>query len=1105
MEKRKELILNLSMPLLLVDGELNEKQRDYILNNDWYCANIKDLTLVIRKFNDDLKGNSSELFSLTKNKFDNIDIKNHHIYITFLTEIIIPKFKLFIESIKPEDKKTILKELVRLCNSDGKISEEEYEVLNFISISLNVNLNDFFSKNNHREISQDILKEKDLKINFSFKDLEDVFDLNIKKTEDNLTNHFKKIIKNEVELEDINFELRDIKIVNDKKTSLEILYDERSIFENKEINYSGVSEKRQININEVDLFSFERKDYEFSKSGGQSHFRVDKSNESISCNTCNGRKKNTCYTCSGSGSNKCNTCNGRGENICSSCSGSSKVVCFSCLSTGKKTKFSDGRSYTVSCSRCGGSGEVNCRSCSTGYIRCTTCSGRGDVSCYSCSGKGEIQCSTCNGQGSFTKFYEVKSILLSKNNNSFVDGTIDNNYYSKEYLNDEFDYKSEFSKYNFSEVEDFKNHFKNLYHKLDFEKNQVPKKIKFVVYNCISLKFTLVINNKSYKGNLLFDGTIWYDKSFLSDLFYLMIDGFKIDNDFNNLISIKKSLINQEKDFSSVFDKIEQFKKFKKIVLSDELVEIKLNKIRLISKIQINDYVKYLKSLISKKFFKSYTIILVIFHLLLLLIYPQWTSLILILMIINITLTSILFYYILNNEKIDSRKIKLSWITTFVIISTFSTIGVFHSDNNYPDYPFDNNLLVFDPLGKIESVKEKQRKIDSLLNKKIYNDLIKNKDNFIKNMDDQIKKIISFQNPNVFIELREIFQISYKNYQENFKFKLSKFDTIHSLSRLEFAQNYFSSYFDVINKNFTLTDYRTLLNNNIIDDNSIKIKDNNLSQKVVLMNPFVEETTNYFIDIGSDFEIEVSPYKISNSKNKFYLNISESGFMQIKEKPNSKFTAKGGGIGMEVKFYGKDVIKENQKNISFYIYENEINKYLNFLSSILDNNFVTKIIDKNNNINKVISKNNLNVKVSDILKNKNLTNSKSKNIKVKGKENYHESVNNSDKTIFLVETDKFIIRIDEIKPYQFRYFSWGGEKNISSKPSLTLLNGERIFEGNGGNNYFIFKNGNLKYIVGENKISVREMSDGSFETQPKYYLKVFQNEKLILEQDGDVF
>ena len=125
MEKRKELILNLSMPLLLVDGELNEKQRDYILNNDWYCANIKDLTLVIRKFNDDLKGNSSELFSLTKNKFDNIDIKNHHIYITFLTEIIIPKFKLFIESIKPEDKKTILKELVRLCNSDGKISEEE--------------------------------------------------------------------------------------------------------------------------------------------------------------------------------------------------------------------------------------------------------------------------------------------------------------------------------------------------------------------------------------------------------------------------------------------------------------------------------------------------------------------------------------------------------------------------------------------------------------------------------------------------------------------------------------------------------------------------------------------------------------------------------------------------------------------------------------------------------------------------------------------------------------------------------------------------------------------------------------------------------------------
>ena len=109
----------------------------------------------------------------------------------------------------------------------------------------------------------------------------------------------------------------------------------------------------------------------------------------------------------------------------------------------------------------------------------------------------------------------------------------------------------------------------------------------------------------------------------------------------------------------------------------------------------------------------------------------------------------------------------------------------------------------------------------------------------------------------------------------------------------------------------------------------------------------------------------------------------------------------------------------------------------------------------------------------------------------------HESIKNYKNNVYSVETKKFIIRVDELVNGELRYSSWGGEdKNVSNKPSLILFNGQRIFEGSGGNNYIEFNKGNLKYVVWENRIS---------DSGIPYRLEVFQNKKIILEESGNVF
>lgn len=156
-------------------------------------------------------------------------------------------------------------------------------------------------------------------------------------------------------------------------------------------------------------------------------------------------------------------------------------------------------------------------------------------------------------------------------------------------------------------------------------------------------------------------------------------------------------------------------------------------------------------------------------------------------------------------------------------------------------------------------------------------------------------------------------------------------------------------------------------------------------------------------------------------------------------------------------------------------------------SSVMNSNYISKFksivlkdnVDENNESNQ------------KLFYNQTSLNKNSKNKKL------HESIKNYKNNVYSVETKKFIIRVDELVNGELRYSSWGGEdKNVSNKPSLILFNGQRIFEGSGGNNYIEFNKGNLKYVVWENRIS---------DSGIPYRLEVFQNKKIILEESGNVF
>lgn len=108
----------------------------------------------------------------------------------------------------------------------------------------------------------------------------------------------------------------------------------------------------------------------------------------------------------------------------------------------------------------------------------------------------------------------------------------------------------------------------------------------------------------------------------------------------------------------------------------------------------------------------------------------------------------------------------------------------------------------------------------------------------------------------------------------------------------------------------------------------------------------------------------------------------------------------------------------------------------------------------------------------------------------------HSSIATFKAPVYVLETSKFRIRIDDLGNDNYRYASWSIKNPMSQKPDLIITNGKWISDGSGGNSHYDFKKDAYLY---ECYIIVIGTDDS-----PPAYLSISQNGKEILNQNAKI-
>lgn len=93
-------------------------------------------------------------------------------------------------------------------------------------------------------------------------------------------------------------------------------------------------------------------------------------------------------------------------------------------------------------------------------------------------------------------------------------------------------------------------------------------------------------------------------------------------------------------------------------------------------------------------------------------------------------------------------------------------------------------------------------------------------------------------------------------------------------------------------------------------------------------------------------------------------------------------------------------------------------------------------------------------------------------------------------------TADYRVRVDRMPDDSLRYTSWRRDAPLGAKPDLELHRGERVFEGSGGNEHYLWRNGAHTYRC---EITVL----GSAESVP-LELVVLRGDEVLLEQAAEV-
>ena len=103
----------------------------------------------------------------------------------------------------------------------------------------------------------------------------------------------------------------------------------------------------------------------------------------------------------------------------------------------------------------------------------------------------------------------------------------------------------------------------------------------------------------------------------------------------------------------------------------------------------------------------------------------------------------------------------------------------------------------------------------------------------------------------------------------------------------------------------------------------------------------------------------------------------------------------------------------------------------------------------------------------------------------KDKEQLHATLRNFKSPVYKIQTEKFLIRIDELSENSYRYVSWKAGSDEAIQPDLVLKNGICEMQGSGGNHEFTFVNGIYTYKVRRNILGERDSPDVTIQVEKR--------------------
>ena len=101
--------------------------------------------------------------------------------------------------------------------------------------------------------------------------------------------------------------------------------------------------------------------------------------------------------------------------------------------------------------------------------------------------------------------------------------------------------------------------------------------------------------------------------------------------------------------------------------------------------------------------------------------------------------------------------------------------------------------------------------------------------------------------------------------------------------------------------------------------------------------------------------------------------------------------------------------------------------------------------------------------------------------------------------MYKIQTEKFLIRIDELSENSYRYVSWKAGADEAIQPDLVLKNGICEMQGSGGNHEFTFVNGIYTYKVRRNILGERDSPDVTIQVEKRGEIIFIAPGSLILD------